>query len=337
MGGLSGTDVQVAVEISRIAATPDSLTVRAEALLEPLSRLVAFDAAQITLLDPERRCQSALVRCGFPDRVRRYMDGDAFVEDLERIGLHRARLPVRVKDMPSPEVPLWAEYIQPAGFREGLGVPLVTTDGRYLGQLAMITEAATPASDATCHLLAALAPLIAHAVDPMRTVSVLASMVKDAVAGVLLTRAGNTTPLPGMPDHRLLTPGGPVLEEVAALLSASDTHGRFLTAEAPCRLLKVVFLACRALPPGHLRAVVLLCPAGNLRALTHRELSILGMLIAGWSGRRVAACLGLSMHAVITALEDIRTKFDAPTRAAAVLRAADQGLHLPPSQTRGDR
>lgn len=322
-------------EIAGVAIMPCGITTRAEALLESLGKLVRFDAAQITLLDPERQCQPALVRHGFPEQVRQYLDGPAFVGDLELIGLHRARLPVRVRDMPVPEaVPLWIDHLRPAGFGEGVGVPLITSDGRYLGQLAMITESATPVGDATCDLLAVLAPFIAHAVDPMRSVSALASLVSGAVAAVVLTRAGNTVPLPGMPEHRILSPDSPVLDETAACLNAGHAYGAFLAPIDAHRYLKVAFLACPALPPGHLRAVVLLGPTGGLHRLTYRELSVLGMLIAGWTHRRIGAHLRQPRCTVTDILEGVRTRLNAPTRDAAVLRAADQGLYLPPSLTR---
>lgn len=331
MNGRTTAVGTLVAEVAAVAAMPGSPSARAEALLAPLAKLVTYDAAQITLLDPERRRQSALVRRGFPERIRQYMDGPTFVQDLELIGLHGARRPMRAKDMPVPDVPLWVHYLQPAGFGEGLGVPLVTDGGRYLGQLALLTETATPVSDDTCDALGQLAPLIALAVDPLRAVGALASLVNGAVAGVVLTRAGQTMPLPGLPDHRLLGSGGPVLDEAASCLDAGQTYGTFLAPDHPHGYLRARVLACPALPPGYLRAVVLLCPPGNLYTLSHQELRILGMLIGAWPPARIAADLCLTGKTLHMTLDDIGTKLDASSREVAVMRAAGQGLYLPPS------
>jgi DNA-binding CsgD family transcriptional regulator len=333
---------QLLAEVAAIAVAPTPMTVRAQALLESLGRLLHHDAAWISLLDPERRVLPPLARHGYPERVQRYLDTPVYVAETELLGLHRHRPPMRVCDMPVPpsEVPGWADYLQPAGFREGIGVPLITADGRYLGLFAANFEASTPASDTVRDQLAAFAPLIAMAVDPMRTLTTLASLVSDATAGVVVTGDGRTEPLSGLPDHRLLAPGSATLDQVVTYLDDGDRHVAFLTVEQSGdgrRYLKVTVLSCAAVPPGHWRAVVLLAPAGDLYGLAHRELRVLGMLIAGWSHQRIAAHLGLTRHAVAATVEDVRTKLAAPTRAAAVMRAAERGLHLPPAPPAGDR
>lgn len=324
-------------EVTGIAVTPGPITDRAQALLEPLHRLVHFDAAWISLLDPERRVQTPLVRRGYPDRVQHYLDGRGFVDDLEGLRLRPNRVPMRIKDLsvaPS-ELAVWADYLYPAGFGEGIGVPLTTRDGRYLGMFAANTQTSTPLSDAVRDQFAALAPLIAYAVDPMHTLTALAGLVTAATAGVVLTQSGAIQPLAGLPDHRLLTPGSAVLDDATACLHTGDQHAAFLAVgparDGPLSYLKATVLACPTVPPGHWHAVILLAPAGDLHGLTHRELRILGMLTADWTPARITARLRLSRHALHTAVEDIRTKLGAPSRAAAVIRAADQGLYLPPA------
>lgn len=327
-------------EIAAIAVTPGPLAARAQALLEPLGRLLHFDAAWISLLDPERRVQAPLVSRGHPDRVRHYMNSTGHVDDIERLGLHQDRVPMRVKDMPvaPSELPAWADYLYPAGFGEGIAVPLTTPDGRYLGMFATTTETSTPSSDAVRDQLAALAPLIAHAVDPMNTLTALADLVTAATAGVVLTHAGNTQPLTGLTEHQLLAPGSAVLHKATACMTSGDQHAAFLATDHARdglrRYLKATVLACPTLPPGHWRAVILLSPAGDLHGLTHRELRILGQLIAGWTHPRITDHLRLPRHALLAAVENVRTKLGAPTRDAAVIRAADQGLYLPPAPTR---
>lgn len=78
-------------------------------------------------------------------------------------------------------------------------------------------------------------------------------------------------------------------------------------------------------------------PVGDLGGLTGRELTILGMLIEDWPEQRVAVTLNLPLPVVLEAIEHILVKFAAATRTLATLRAARQGLYVPPSlnPTRG--
>lgn len=332
--GLPAGDGQTIGEIARIAVLPGSLVERAEALLEPLYRLMRYDGAWIGLLDPERRVQPPLISLGYPARVQQYLNSPGLVDDIELTGLHRRRPPMRVKDMPvaPPELPVWADYLHPAGFREGIAVPLTTPDGRHLGVFAATTETSTPPSDAVRDQLAALAPLIARAVDPMRTIHALTAMVAGAVAGVVLTRGGNTVALPGLPGDRLVTAGSPMLATVSGLLASGQLQAMFL---APCddtdgaSLVRVTALAVSSQPPGHLRAVVLLSPPPDLRGLTRRELQVLGLMITGCPVAQIAAALCISVSIVTDHVDHIMVKLDAGSRVVAAVRAQRQGLYLP--------
>ncbi|MEV4709343.1 GAF domain-containing protein [Actinoplanes sp. NPDC049316] len=335
MSDRSRRSVGVIDEVAAIAAMPRPLPERAGALLTVLQQVIHSDAAYLVLLDPERRVVPALARRGYPGRVQEYLDGPAMIDDLEQVGM-LGRKPRRVCDSPVPpeQVPVWAEYLRPAGFGEGVGVPLHTFDGRYLGVFAASTETTVPLDEDTCHLLERLAPLIADAVDPLRALTELAALVTDAVAGVVLTREGGIEPLPGLPGHPELAPGSRALAEASARLGAAESHAVLLTTTTRCAgrrrdYLKVTVLACHGVPPGHRSGVVLLSPAPDLHTLTHRDLTVLGLLIAGWQPRRVAAHLGLSPGTVMTTLDHTRAALRAPTRDAAVLRAAALGLYLP--------
>ena len=327
----------ILTEVAAIAALPGRLSARAEELLQPLHRLIRFDAARIALLDGERKRQPPAISHGYPDRTEQYLNGPEFMHDLELVGLLRNRAPMRLKDLPvAPmELRVWAEQLCPAGFREGVGAPLVTQDGRYLGLLSANTVSATPLSDSACSLLHTLAPIIAHAVDPMRTVSALAALVTDAIAGVALAHNGDARPVPGLAGHRLLAPGSPLLAEAAACYAEGDTRATFLTpagqGSEPYGYLKAAMLACPDEPPHDLAAVVLLRPPGDLRHLSHREMVVLGMLVTGSTAPGIAARMGITTRAVRGALEHALLKLGAPSGDAAVMRAADHGLYIPPS------
>jgi hypothetical protein len=108
------------------------------ALLEPLPRVVPFQAARIALLDPERRRSVTLASRGYDDPVRAYFESPAVVEEIELLGLARRYPPIRVRNLPVPpaEVRGWAEYLEPAGFRDGLAVGLFTSTTASSGSLA---------------------------------------------------------------------------------------------------------------------------------------------------------------------------------------------------------
>lgn len=332
--------MSIMAEVAAVAVTPGTITQRAEALLAPLRRAYAYDAAHIALLDPERRLQPPVVRRGYPSGFAGYLDSTAFVGDLEMFGLDRTLGPMRAADSPVPleELPTWTEWTQPAGFGEAVGVPLRTSDGRYLGVLGMHTETGEPCSDAIVERLGALAPLIAHAVDPMRSITALASLITDAAAGVVLTRGGDATPLGGLRSHRLLAPGSPLLLEAAKRCADGDTHACFLVPDHPSNVAgsyhKVTMLRCPKQPPYYLAAIVLLSRPADLFGLRYFELVILGAIISGWEHGRIVNATGLPRQAIIETVEAARAKLDAPTRDAAIVRAADRGLYIPPALTR---
>jgi DNA-binding CsgD family transcriptional regulator len=329
--------VRVAVEVAQIAAAPGRIEERAEALVEPLRRLVPFRGAWISLLDPERREQPPLVSHGYPDSLVRYMGGPAGVAEIELLGLSRSRGATRLSDLPVPlgEVRSWAEYLAPAGFRGGLAAALFTPDGRYLGMLGLNTDTTAHPTEAACDLIGALASTIAQAVDPMRTIAAATRIVRDAQAAIVLTRAGDALPLPGLPGHPLLATGSTVLALAAQQLAAGNGHGSFLAPDTRPDTtgshLRVTVLDCPKQPPGHLSGVVVVSPPRNLRGLSSLELRILGMLIERWPDQRIAAALTILHTAVTGHIEDILAKLDAPTRDLAIVRAARHGLHVPPT------
>ncbi|MEV4641325.1 helix-turn-helix transcriptional regulator [Actinoplanes sp. NPDC049548] len=333
----------VAAEIAGIATMRGNVSHRAQALLEPLHRITRYDGVFLTLFDAEQRRHVPLVRQGF-DAANAYLDSTAMVADLERMDLHGSRRPLRVSDLaPLPdELPLWAEYLYPAGFREGLGSGLFTTDGRFLGLFTVNTADPRPADEATCALLHLVMPLVAQAVDPLRTVTVLASLVTGAIAGVIVGRGGAITVLPGLRPHPVLAPGRPVLAAAGARLADRQVRTVFLCRsddpngqEPP--LLRVTALAGPEQPGSPAHIVVLLSPPPTLHGLTPRELEVLGLLVEGCSNAHIAAALAIKVRTVVTHVEHIMGKLDASSRTVAALRAERQGLFIPAELAAADR
>src|SRR4051812_48589773 len=217
-------------EVGQIASGQGTVEQRAEAVLETLHRLVPFQAAVIYLLDPDRREAMPLASRGYGEAVSEYMVSPANTEEIELLGLTRHRAAVRLRDLPVPaeRVRGWVEYLRPAGFREGLAVGLFTPEGRHLGILGLNTDTDRHPTEAARDLIGILAPAIATAVDPLRSLAGVARFVQPARAGILLPRAGRTVPLSGLPGHPLLDAGSAVLAVASRQLPAGGGYLSFL-------------------------------------------------------------------------------------------------------------
>jgi DNA-binding CsgD family transcriptional regulator len=334
-GGLPVNTAEILTEVTGIVAAPGTLAERAEGFLAQLQRVVRFDAGWIGLLPPEQYSHVPLARSGYDERVCAHLDGPSVLEDAELVGLSRSRRPVRGRDLPFPpsEVPGWAEYVEPAGFRDGVSAGLFTPEGRYLGLLALHTRVADQVSDSARDLLGLLATSIASALDPLRSLATIAGVVHQASAGIVLAPSGAVLPLPGLPDHRLLAPGSGVLTAAAAQRAEGGPHLSFL-APLPCvggaeAHARITVLAA---PPDvqlFAAAVVLVSPAGHLHGLSRRELQVLGLLVTGASNQRIATALGIAAGTVALHVDHVRAKLAAPSRTAAAARALRLGLFVP--------
>jgi DNA-binding CsgD family transcriptional regulator len=334
-GELPANAVEILTEVARIATSPGRLTERAEAILAQVQRVVPFEAGTIALLSAGEEIHLPLTRNGFDDFANAYYDGPGFLRDVEVAGLQRTPVPQRLVDLPVPpaEIPLWGEYLLPAGFHEGFGVGLFTPDGRYLGLLGTVTEGRTPASPEAINLIGLVAPQIAAAVDPLRSLATIAGMVHEAVAGIVLTPNGAVLPLPGLPADRLLALDSGALVAASAELAKGSPHISFLAplpggsgAETHAR---ITVLATPTELQAFAAAVVLVSPAGDLHCLSQRELEVLGLLVTGASNERIAAALGITGRTVEAHVDHARAKLAAPSRTAAAARALRLGLFVP--------
>jgi DNA-binding CsgD family transcriptional regulator len=289
----------------------------------------------INLVDPVHPIQVPLVSSGYDDATYEYMTSRACTDEIEMLGFTRSRSALRLGDLPVPrqQVPGWTEYLQPAGFREGLGVGLFTSDGRHLGLLGMNTDTAAHPTEASRDLIGKLAPLIANAIDPVRSIMRAAEIVGDAEAGIVLTRGGDTQPLPGLPAHPLLDPGSDVLEVATRRVADGCAYGSFLSPytadDRPRAHVRITVLAGPGDPPHLPTAAILVSPHGDLYGLTPRELEILGLIVEGWPNARIAGALFITKRTVNAHVEHILTKLDAGTRTLAAARAIRFGLYVP--------
>src|SRR3954469_56961 len=174
----------------------------------------------------------------------------------------------------------------PAGFRGGVAGALFASTGRHVGFLSLLAEDPDRPSRADRQVLAAVTRVIADHLDRTQEIAALARIVGTAEAGVVLTRGGDTLPLPGLPDDRLLAPASPILDAARDELSAGGPYTAFLapvTGPAGGGLVRVTALDCAVPDLDHLSAAVLLSSPGDLRGLTPLDLRALG---TWWPVRR---------------------------------------------------
>jgi hypothetical protein len=201
MTAWNGQQESLRGELSRIAVAPDSLHGRAEAILDVLGRMLPSDAAWLAVRDPEDRRHVPLATAGSAEPLRRYFQTPEADAEVDLLGLNRSRPPMLASEIPLPlgELDAWADHLLPAGFRGGLAAGLFTPDGRHVGFLSLLTGDPSRPSPADRAAVAAVTELIAYGLDRAREIAATARIVEAASAGVVLTRGGDTLPLPGCP------------------------------------------------------------------------------------------------------------------------------------------
>jgi hypothetical protein len=308
-------------------------------MLSVLAEVLPSDAAGLAVRDPEARRHTPLATAGAADPLRRYLrtaENDAEAE-AEQLGLNRHRPPMLASETPVPltELRSWAEYHLPAGFRGGLAAGLFTPGGRHIGFLTLLTDSPSRPGLADREVIAAVTAVIAHGLDHTRQIAEIARIVEGATAGVVLTRGGDTLPLPGLPGHRLLAPGSPLLAAAARELAGSDTYTTFLAPttqpDDDGRLVRVTALDCARPELDHLAAAVLLSPPGDLRGLTPLDLRLLGLLVEGATHiPAIAAALDVDERTAADALHAIPSALATPNLTTATVSAVRTGLRIPP-------
>jgi hypothetical protein len=324
-------------ELAGIAGSAGSVEQRAQALLEPLSRAVPYAAAWIGLRDPETRRHRPIATDGDTEPLARYFSLPEADDEVEQLGLNRPRPPMCASDLPVPlaETRAWGEYLLPAGFRDGFAVGLFTADGRHLGFISLLTDDPAGRTASYSGLVAELRPLLARALDRLPSLAAVARLTGDAVAGAVLTRAGRTLPLPGLPEHALLAPDSTVVKVAGEYLTAAGAHASFLSprSQRSGDLVRITVLDCRNQPPDHLRAVVLVRPAVDLHGLRPTDLRVLGALLHGWDDQRIGA--RFPVPPVAARVEAMVVRLGVPSSRHLLLRAAREGLYVPPALWRG--
>ncbi|GIF00855.1 LuxR C-terminal-related transcriptional regulator [Paractinoplanes rishiriensis] len=320
-------------EINRITAgcgSPGELA----SLWDPLREIVPFSAAWLGVLDGRGHRFLTAAALGHDAAARTYIESRGYHSKVESSRVLGDRQPIRLRvgggpsAFPSPE-----GLCSPAGQHDGLGMPLIATDGRPVGLLILLTEATGRLSDPDCQVIGEVAPMITAAIDPMTSILGLAGLVVDAHASAVIGPGGTAQPLPGSPVHPLLVTGCQVIAIASDRLRTHGSPTSFLypyLSDDTDDYLRITVIACPPVPSSPFVELVIASPSGDLHGLTRRELEVLGLVINGSTNRQIASTLFITQRTVAAHLEHIRFKLDAPTRTAAAVRSLDHGLYLPP-------
>jgi DNA-binding CsgD family transcriptional regulator len=299
--------------------------------------MFGYAAAAIALRDPERQIRIPLASAGDVAALHAYWSSAEADAELARLGLNRPGPPLLSTDLSAPvaETVYWRRFLAPAGFRGGLDAALFTADGGHVGHLTVLTEADARPTLADRDLTGVLAPLIARAVDRLPAIGLFAGLVPDVFAGAVLTRAGNTLPLPGLPIDPVLAAGSPVVAEVVERLAVGDRYATFLHPALDAgagALLRVTALDCSNEIADHLRAAVLISPEPELHGLSRHDLDVLGLIVAGWEDdERIAAALNSTAEDVAETSRRAMQLLGVPSRTGLAVRALREGLFVPRS------
>jgi len=295
--------------LAETAASAGTPSERAQALLKVLRRVVPFDGAWLALADPLGHGYHSLATVDLP--------------------------------YPAEELPTWADCLMPAGIHEALALALFTPEGRHVGFLAVLFGSRQPPSPATRRRLGRLAPVLAHGIDPMRSLLTAARMVRGATAGVVLRADGGCQALPGLQVDALLAPRSPVLAAARERIREGHVYSSFLWPvggpHAPGGHVRVTVLIAPEDVPAGLTGLALLSRATELHGLTPREMEVLGLLVEGCSNQEIARTLVVTPRTVATHLEHVLGKLGAPTRTLAAVRAERTGLYVPAPPRRRPR
>jgi DNA-binding CsgD family transcriptional regulator len=322
-------------ELTEIATSAAPLPQRAVALLGTMRRAFDFDGAWLALADHATNSYIALSSVDLDESTLEYLGGPTLARDINTTGTDRDQPPLSLSDLPYPgaELQTWAECLMPAGYREGLGTGLFTSDGRHVGNLGIFFGSKTPPPEQTRRRVARLRSVLAYGIDPMRSLRTAARMVQGATSGVVLRADRGTQALPGLDGDALLSRGSPLVDAARTALHGGSIFTSFLWPlggrHAPEGHTRVTVFGSSDDVPKVLLGLVVLSPVADCRGLTPRELEVLGWLIEGLSNQEIAHALVVAQRTVAAHVEHILHKMDAPTRTLAAVRAQRAGLYVP--------
>lgn len=318
--------------IAAVASEQDTAQARAEQVLEELSGLVPYAAADFAAVDPVTGDFVQLARRGYSDATLSGLRDNKFIDTLDTLNLWTTGRPTRMRDVPGDPLDTWVigEVLIPAGYREGLTMCLRTNDGRVTGVINLSTETASNPSDLAtesigflCHALGG----IADVTQSNRWIERLSDVGKTAVG---LDAEGKVISFSGTLDEELFHPRSELLRAVKDFVR-EKISGSFIW---PANPQIEGWFKVSVIPVSswmHDLVAIVTLEAAEVNELSHRELEVLTLAARGLSNREIATALFISDRTVQTHIEHTLVKMSAPNRAAAAAMATRRGMLLGPN------
>lgn len=164
--GLSGEE-DFRARIAGITAEVDPRGEWVRALAPVLRQLIDYDAVWLGRWDVAARRYRPLLEDGDVEPLRALFASDVAASDIAQLGFLQPGWPL----LGHMILPLlgnlrgWKEHLAPAGFRDGVGVGLRTSDGRHVGYLTLLTYRADRVPATAAALLHGVNSLVGDAVD----------------------------------------------------------------------------------------------------------------------------------------------------------------------------
>ncbi|GAA5155496.1 hypothetical protein GCM10023321_29010 [Pseudonocardia eucalypti] len=314
--------LDLSLRLATAAHARDDPELAAQDVLGELCAAEPVVAAALVRYDPFTGRHRALCS-SYPRPVLDFLRSPAFLVDdvgyrlLRREPERRAR-GWRDAAVDYPSSRSATRVLRPAGYGGGATARLVTSSGRYVGDLHVSTEAVELPTDELLRALHHAAPLLAASVDVTRRLRLGLGELPPGGRAAVVSPAGEVVPLSdsGDWDEALV---GRVLRRRSA--GAGEGRFRHLGAGGWLRV-KVA-----GLDSGTLLVVE---PDEPAHPLTARELQVLTLITEGLPNAAVARRLDISARTVAHHVEHILHKLAADCRTSAARLAVEQGLRLLP-------
>ena len=311
------------------AAQQSSWGATAAAVLEELGTHLPTAAAALVAVDPVRGGHVVLGSTGYRPEVLDFLTSPAFLVDDVGYRL-LVEKPWRARAWADVEGPdAYADtrsartVFRPAGFAGGATARLVSSDGRYTGDLHLSTDDPEhPAPELTAALHHA-APVLAGAADLSRRLLTLLECGGIEGPAAVVGPDGTVVPVPG----RTRPPG--LDDDLAARIvrwrraRPDPPQARFL-APAPAGWIPLQLVAVE---DGTLVATR---PRDAAHGLSYREAEVLTLLADGLANATIARRLGISARTTAHHVEHVLGKLQVDCRVTAARLAVEQGLRLLP-------
>jgi DNA-binding CsgD family transcriptional regulator len=323
-GMASSSMYEAAISIASIASSPTSTIQRADDILEEFRRIVPYRGAEIALWNSADTTHDTFAESEYSSTVVEGLNSAAFTHDPCWTELQKDRRLRRWKDMQFDidSSPFYREVITPAGYVEGLYMPLFS-GGRYRGMFTLNTDSWDWPSDEAVAVSTLLVPALTRFIedayahvqvdDPTPISRATLDMSLRQLGAEMST--GESIPDPVMESARRILRDG-VLPRKYLAWAAGPGDPYLVTAVVSQDTRRCILLTWHTMP----------VPYG----LSRREFDVIAGLVDGLSNTEIARRLFMSPRTVTTHVEHIMGKLRLVSRTAVATTALLEGLYTGP-------